>query len=928
MAPPKTANLSYEKTAGPPLATSASSAQAPATAKALAAGTVTGEPDTGAESDLTRKTPSVSALLNGDGPLSTSSTILALLVSGKHPLLTSTQARLIDLIRLAGPDGVISSEVPKRYEQNYGEKLDLDALSAAIGTGEKIKIKDLVLPQPGVMYSQQKGQPRYAFDEKQADVDRTLIKQQEQQLQEKIAAMTARGPSTAVHAPALPAERGPSPVDKPASLVAAGGPPHSTPSNETPHIVPVVPSTRRRPGNITGLFEPGNVPNATGIKAIAPADTSSNKTRSPALLGLQHSDGFSSSEQQGSGQDTSGGVDLSALLRAPGSVSGRSSPHIASPSFNYTEHAFSNLLSGLALSEGRDGIMPSFGECADPLDGLSDHNLPSFRGVASKRTSPLTLEGTATIPSTRRRGPDIPIGAPPPGFQSLHMQVALDDALPALEDSLHFDANDSYDIAVHANPYEQDLAREALADAQANISALQEELYARDREVTAARLEIEFLNLQLSESRVVNADAEAAKEAVIQEWRTLSQELIIQQKLGAEKDAELAVRRSSTREVDAENRKLQQENAAANTELAVLRKKIASLEPELDITKRKVASLQADNKRLDLRRQEEEKAKAAEAKSAKRTVEELARIKVQLQMAEKETLAEKARADESKRAEDTYATKVAALTDELVEAKELANRLTRENKNVVTKLHALQKMLAHAEIVAPGPRAATAEVTGLSIENRLNTACSDSVKREPLQFEYAPQAAARQMPSAPLENTEMLVPEKLQTKPTLHASELVTNSIAEATNSAAHRGIVAADTLITSRSQMAPSWAAEKAITQSTVVEKKGEAAPGEAGTTHATVRRQTLGDDLSVTKAKSENSLAPKGHCGLPDCNSSGIFICGGCKRVGYCGMKHQYEHWRTHRKSCIVHSSTVPVTNSSSSAVSDIARHRTLQV
>ena len=88
-----------------------------------------------------------------------------MLLGGQHPGLLATQQRLIDLIRLSGDEGIISSEVPKRYEMHYGEKLELEAVSSAGGGGsaavEKVKIKDLVLTQPGVTVSMHKGvQPR------------------------------------------------------------------------------------------------------------------------------------------------------------------------------------------------------------------------------------------------------------------------------------------------------------------------------------------------------------------------------------------------------------------------------------------------------------------------------------------------------------------------------------------------------------------------------------------------------------------------------------------------------------------------------------------------------------------------------------------------------------------------------------------------
>ena len=42
------------------------------------------------------------------------------------------------------------------------------------------------------------------------------------------------------------------------------------------------------------------------------------------------------------------------------------------------------------------------------------------------------------------------------------------------------------------------------------------------------------------------------------------------------------------------------------------------------------------------------------------------------------------------------------------------------------------------------------------------------------------------------------------------------------------------------------------------------------------------------------------KAQCSAPECSREGVFTCSGCKQVGYCGVFHQREHWKTHRKRC----------------------------
>jgi hypothetical protein len=74
--------------------------------------------------------------------------------------LENVQERLIDLIRAEGLDGIISSELPKRYYDKYFEKLDL-----ADEAGEKFRIKDLLCAHPHVSVVMHKGvQPKYVYD--------------------------------------------------------------------------------------------------------------------------------------------------------------------------------------------------------------------------------------------------------------------------------------------------------------------------------------------------------------------------------------------------------------------------------------------------------------------------------------------------------------------------------------------------------------------------------------------------------------------------------------------------------------------------------------------------------------------------------------------------------------------------------------------
>jgi hypothetical protein len=84
------------------------------------------------------------------------------------------------------------------------------------------------------------------------------------------------------------------------------------------------------------------------------------------------------------------------------------------------------------------------------------------------------------------------------------------------------------------------------------------------------------------------------------------------------------------------------------------------------------------------------------------------------------------------------------------------------------------------------------------------------------------------------------------------------------------------------------------------------EAAEG-AGRDNGVIKRQKgTAENKDQATEKQEKSVAmkqtfaPKAQCDMEGCCLTGMYICGSCKAVGYCGLAHQKEHWRFHRKSC----------------------------
>jgi len=81
--------------------------------------------------------------------------------SPKHYALLETEVieKLIKLIKKHGADGIISSELPRRYFDMFGERLELTHES-----GEKLRIKEILSHQPCISVFMHKGvQPKYVY---------------------------------------------------------------------------------------------------------------------------------------------------------------------------------------------------------------------------------------------------------------------------------------------------------------------------------------------------------------------------------------------------------------------------------------------------------------------------------------------------------------------------------------------------------------------------------------------------------------------------------------------------------------------------------------------------------------------------------------------------------------------------------------------
>jgi len=407
------------------------------------------------------------------------------------------------------------------------------------------------------------------------------------------------------------------------------------------------------------------------------------------------------------------------------------------------------------------------------------------------------------------------------------------------EDMNARDYNGSYDASIMSNPYAQDLAREALVDAEQTIQQLQSEMFLSDRQTAADKLEIGALKLQVQELQTAKAAADAATEAVWQEWRSLSHELTALQKQNAEKDTELTARRTAHRDVEVESKKLQQEVLTMTTELTALRKKVTQLEPELEQARKKITGLTTDNKRLDTKLKEEEKARQSEFKAHKKKDEEISKAK-QVAAEKEEKLVSRVNDLSSqliavlKSTEELHATGD-GFANAARTASEEISRLCKENKTMSTKLQAFQKMLNHNPQTHPSYTSSHSNAvpsSGASVSPASGASSSNSVQPgDSLVSSYPANAA--------------------------HATQGET------------RDEVVAD----------PGAKRQKGSAENENKDQNTE---------------NTVQDNAK------KQSLPPRAHCDLDGCTQPGMYICSSCKSAGYCGLSHQKEHWRVHRKTC----------------------------
>lgn len=160
--------------------------------------------------------------------------------------------RLAHIIKSSGPEGILGSDLPKKYLENHKERLD-----ATDETGAKIKLKELLAGHTAIVLRSVKSQPRYFYEES-AEVAAPVV-----ETKPKVPSYAEKAKAAAA-ASAAKAAAAQAPAPTPAQAAAAPAP------------VPVAPT----PSEAAGTAAPAPAPAAKKEEVQAPAPTA---TKAPAV---------------------------------------------------------------------------------------------------------------------------------------------------------------------------------------------------------------------------------------------------------------------------------------------------------------------------------------------------------------------------------------------------------------------------------------------------------------------------------------------------------------------------------------------------------------------------------------------------------------------------------------------------------------------
>ena len=899
-----------------------------------------------------------------------SNTTISMLLNSEeadNAQLKRIQQNIINLIQSAGPEGVISSEVPKRYEAAYGCKLEL-----VDSQGERIRLKDVVLTQPGItstMYN--KGvQPRYVYDAEQAESEMQGMRDQEAQLKKKMDKLTALTFSKL--------EREKRDANAAAAAVASGDDNAAASSGSStdgasqndvsaPEAAPISASTRRRGPDSTSTMQTQqpiasaapfalasntatnsssrrrgpdialNVPVSLGIGGgvgvgvgaatggienqpgtnpfepvpsrpsvldhyeiagaftggsgrVSPLDSLQSAAPLDALEDMSLTHGPLSSVSGGDSGNGLGGVGEGGSSQVQsqmnidfgmGSTSSGQHHHQGGGgggdgSFNYDddEMGFSSMLQGLGLDTQRGGGLSSFGE--GPVPGMAGGN-GNGNGSGSN--------GNSTGPPGFDQDLDMHLdmhmnmggGGPSSQFEPMGGGAAM----PPL--GYEHPEDDTYDTNLHRNPYENDLKQERIDDLEQQLQAMHEEFTTanalREERMQAMHSKLERVMASDREKEEFVHVAQASKQAAVMEWRTVCVELKAMQKLLAEKEMELSARRMTQKEIEAESKRIAKESTHSTSELTSLKKKVKELETEAEASRRKFATVMAENKRHEAR----QKTLTDQAKTVKKLQDDNTKLREQLKKAEESI------ASESSKLKSANASLTSAMT--------VNAELKIENGEIVERNESLQRMCSFqqgliagdgagieepAPTTAPIKKAVPADKKKVIVDRILPTLSgAPAVSMEQLdkildEHEF-PSAAPTSMPAPDVASVSASDQAKVSTT----ASSDTTNNWpgTDDPNASILQKRIASMT--------------------STPGDKPGlfTIVAGQAG--HNMQEMFQLGCQIARQPGMEELKPPAKTTCSHTNCKNEGVFVCG-CSQVGYCGVPHQMDHWRQHRKAC----------------------------
>jgi len=485
-------------------------------------------------------------------------------------LLDSVQDKLIRLIKAQGTEGIISSELPKRFMDAYAERLELQD-----EMGEKFRIKDLLLAHPGISVTMHKNvQPKYVYEAPKQEGGGAASPDA------SASGVVGGGGASPSLLPTLSSEAATvSPTEKP-SPRRGNGPPAAPPSAASTI------GSSSGSNNEQSLTDSLGADGGVRMRRRGPSAPLPNLSLEEQILGASSvSPSLSGSTTTLGGLLPNGDPVYRGGNEFSSSTAGGPPPGVPSPSFlpgfGGMDFPFGGLGAGIGGARRRG---PDGGLLEDAQQGLfSLGGLPSNGGLGS---------GAIAFDSTSPYGvaPLSPLSLQQQQHQLLSQQPMHQQHQQSLPLSSAHGSNNGSSIL-------DDSLSQANAALKSSVESLRGEIQQKQRE-------LDQQTSQLSNTLKLLDETISLQNAATTESKNLRAELSSIQKTLGEQEGELKTAKETLREREVALQKAEKDKNALVPELNKLRTKLGITESDLESIRSKASKLEKEEKKAKTENEE------------------------------------------------------------------------------------------------------------------------------------------------------------------------------------------------------------------------------------------------------------------------------------------------------------------------------------